>query len=390
MKPLRAYWREGPYEYGYIGDYADYGQPTDRYVPTPDQIKETGPTPGYFFRPRDQNTATMATLSLRAYGEGNTANGVVAISNSTWNRSHIRYSPQGYGPYAEHLIDGTGLQKERKYSLEPLSEYGSGTHFPTFWIPPLEGRPEPEEYFGWIPPPEEVPEEPPPPPEEPEEPPPPPPPEEPPPPPPPPEEPEEPPPPPPEEPPPPPPEQPPDTECCTNEQIAQMVTYWLSQNFPQVIQDQLVAAITAYLEAHPPGAEIDPSIIEAAITAYFEAHPVQGVSPGDIMQAVENWFASHPPPPGPIGPPGPKGDKGDPGIPGSASPEAIAEAVQFYLQNNPAITPEQLAQAIAEYMQAHPIEIPEVPSGPGGIESAPGLATFGILGLIMNGLYGGS
>ena len=180
----------------YDGYYGDFGQPTDRYRPTPDQIKETQPEPGKFFRPRDQNSATMATLSLRAYGSGNTANGVVAISNSTWNRSHIRYSAQGYGAYAQHLTNGTGLQKEKKYdSSDPLSVYNSGSHFPCFWIPPLDGRPEPEEFFGWQPPPEEPPPPPEPPPEEP---------------PPPPEPPPE---PPPGEPPEPPPEMPPDTEC---------------------------------------------------------------------------------------------------------------------------------------------------------------------------------
>lgn len=368
--PLTLVWR-GPTQ------YRGFGDPGDRYRPTPDQIKETGPTPGYFFRPRDQNAATMATLSLRAYGEGNTANGVVAISNSTWNRSHIRYSSQGYGPYADHLIDGTGLQKEKKYdSSDPLSEYGSGSHFPCFWIPPLDGRPEPEEYFGWVPPPEEPP--PPPEPPPPEEPPPPPPPE-----------------PPPEEPPPPPPEMPPDTECCTNEQIAQMVAYYLSQNPPTgtIDQAQLEAAIIAYLEAHPPGATINPGDIEAAINQYFIDHPVQGVSPGDIQNAVDNWFNTHTLPPGPQGAPGipgVDGEQGPPGIPGSASAEAIANAVQEYLQNNPALTDEQLAAGIAAWMADHPIEIPEAPSGGGGMSAVPGLALFGVLGMMMNGLYNGS
>lgn len=379
MMPLRLL-RESYKDYHFSG----FGQPEDRYRPTPDQIDRTGPTPGRFYRPNDQMDKTIATICLRAYGEGNTANGVVALANSTWNRSHIRLSSKGYEAYAQHLTDGTGPQKERKYDdQDPLSVYGSGTHYPCFWLPPLAGRPEPEEFFNWEPP-EPPPEEPPPPPEEP---PPPPPPEEP-------EEPwipppEEPPPPPPEEPPPPPPaEPPPDTECCTNEQIAQMVTYWLSQNFPQVVQAQLVAAITAWLDAHPPGANIDPSQIEAAISAWFEAHPVQGVSPADIQNAVNQWLLDHPLPPGPMGPPGPQGP---PGIPGSASAEAIANAVHDYLLNNPAITPEQLAQAIEQYMQANPIQIPEMPSAPGSaFDSGPGIATFGILGLIMNGLYSGT
>ena len=289
--------------------FAGFGETTQRFNPPAALVKNSYPEPGKFFRPKDANSINVATIALRAYKQGNTANGVVAIANSTWNRSHVYYAKTGYGPYAQHLTNETGPQQERRYSTDPLAQPGSGSHWPTLWLPPLDGRPEPEEYFGWVPP----------------------------------------------------------------SDPGQGETG----------------------EMGPVGQKGDKGDTGAR-------GPIGPIGPAGAGDSVPGPMGA-PGIPGPAGQRGPKGDTGargsigpagasivgpigPPGSPGNASQEAIATAVENYLETHPAVTSDQLANAIAEYMAAHPID---VPSGVGGgLRRLPELSTFAILGLAMkSGIY---
>ena len=351
MRALKLVW-DGSQEFRGLGD------PTGRYDPPLDLVKTSYPEPGKFFRPKDTNSINVATIALRTYGEENTANGVVAIANSTWNRSHIYYAKTGYAPYAPHLIDETGPQQERKYGTAPLSVHGSGTHWPTYWLPPLDGKPEPEEYFGWTPPTE-------------------------------------------------PGQGPTGNTGPTGPQGSQGPAG--NDGPPGPIgapgQDGPAGAMGPMGPMGPQG-DIGPQGPPGAGSgdavpgadgppgpqgAPGQDGPAGAMGPmgpmGPQGPAGSGSGESIPGPTGemgPMGPMGPQGAIGPTGSPGNASQDAIAAAVQEYLENNPAITDEQLATAIANYMSAHPIQ----GSGGGGGSQLPTLAAFSIMGLAMKmGIY---
>lgn len=304
-------------------EFRGFGDPTNRFDPPANLVKDSYPEPGKFFRPKDSNDINVSTIALRAYGQGNTANGVVAIANSTWNRSHVYYAKTGYAAYADHLTDGTGPQQERKYAAAPLSVHGSGTHWPTLWLPPLEGRPEPEEYFGWSPPQEPG-------------------------------------------------------QGIPGEQGIPGPMGPVGPVGPPPTEAEIYAAVTRYLAANPPPpGPTGPSGEPGAPGAPGEMGP-QGPGPTNeqIAAAVTQYFIDNPPPAGTVSdeaihaaviqyladnPPaqGPQGEQGMPGVPGRPpTAEEIGEAVANYLQDNPpaggTVSQGDIAQAVADYLQEHP------------------------------------
>jgi len=328
MQPLRLVWNGPP-------EFRGFGDPTNRFDPPLTLVKNTQPEPGKFFRPNDQNAINVSTIALRAYGSGNTANGVVAIANSTWNRSHVYYADTGYGPYAEHLTDGKGPQQEKKYATPPLSVHGSGSHWPTLWLPPLDGKPEPEEYFGWEPPTD--------------------------------------------------PGQGPTGNMGPQGAKGDKGDPGLpgAQGLPG-----LPGAIGQQGPQGDQGPKGDQGLPGAGSGEYTPVPGAQGPqgNPGlPGPQGQPGLPGPMGPPgagsgeavPGPIGPPGQPGPMGPPGQPGIIGPPGSGGSV----------SQEAIEQAVADYMAAHPIDIPS-----GGIQSTalsmiPGLATFGILLLITKAFY---
>lgn len=302
MPALQLAW-DGP-------TFRGYGDPTNRFDPPAHLVKNKQPEAGLFFRPLNQNpNVLISTIALRVYGEGNTANGVVAIANSTWNQSHIRYAAKGFEPYGVQ-----GPQQEKKYSTDPLSEFGSGTYYPTLWLPPLDNPVEPEEYFGWSPAIE------------------------------------------------------PGTGPIgpvgpagrppTAEEIAAAVAEWIAANPlppgpigpPGTTGEQGEQGIPGPAGEPPSAAEI-----QAAVTQYFVDNPppVGTVSDEAIHAAVQAYLQANPPSQGP---------QGIPGVPGPPGPDPtddqIQAAVSLYLQNNPpsggSVSQADIAAAVAAYLQANP------------------------------------
>jgi hypothetical protein len=127
------------------------------FIPTEDLIIGKGPRAGMFYRRASTSGTTVAQIAnvaafhLRQEGyDVSTFQMVQLIANSTWNHSHIRYARTGYENYG---FDGPQMQK--KYAHDPISSYGSGTGWPTFWIPTADGR-EPEDLYGVVAPPPQV------------------------------------------------------------------------------------------------------------------------------------------------------------------------------------------------------------------------------------------
>ena len=124
-----------------------------RYVPDESQILPSAPRPGMFYRrPKAKGSVNVSTIAKVAYGQSQTANGVVAIGLSSWNR-HVRYTKSGYQAYEEYLPDG-GPAYQAKYSTDPRAVEGSGNQYAVLWLPPTDpyGKPiwglEPEDVFG--------------------------------------------------------------------------------------------------------------------------------------------------------------------------------------------------------------------------------------------------
>jgi len=340
----------------------------ERYSPPASQVKTSGPEPGLFFRP--QKKMNVATISLRAYGENNTAAGVKAIAGSTWNRSHIRYATTGYEPYKIEGPQNTGNYDPNN----PLSTYGSGKEYPTYWLPPLDTKAEPEEHFGWSPTPQ------------------------------------------PSQGPPGPPGPPgpkgdrgpagpggtigpagPPGPSPSDQQVRAAVDAFFEAHPPPagVTQAQIAAAVADYLKDNPPTAGVSDQQIAIAVSQYLKANPPPSVTNAQIDQAVTRYFEANPPrqgPPGPIGPPGPLGPgpstqqiraavdaymKASP--PGGVSPAMVAKAVADYMSEHPpaGVSPAMVAAAVADYMAAHPVS-----GKPGGESMAAGLAAFSVLGML--------
>jgi hypothetical protein len=100
---------------------------------------------------------------------------------------------------------------------------------------------------------------------------------------------------------------------------------------PGPSDSQVQAAVNAYLDAHPPTANVDPAALSLTVDAYLEQHPPSpGPPPASsaVAAAVADYLASNPPPSGPAGPQGspgadgvgqtgPAGPAGPSGAPGS-------------------------------------------------------------------------
>jgi hypothetical protein len=127
------------------------------YAPIPDQIRGAGPRVGMFYRRDAGSWSSIAHIAEVADRNSpvpvGTAQMVALIANSAWNKSHVRYGSQSYSAYSSMLAykdeqgRGMGPQMEAKYGPDPLSGYGTGSGWPTLWIPTPDGR-EPEQVFG--------------------------------------------------------------------------------------------------------------------------------------------------------------------------------------------------------------------------------------------------
>lgn len=115
-----------------------FGQADDRVIPTPAQIMST-PTQGYWYRIKKGET--WWGTAKKAYGSDNLKKGLMLINNSSWN-DHIDKKTKGWEAYKVK-----GLQATPDYSSSnPHEPKGSGSDYPTAWIPPITGE-EPETLF---------------------------------------------------------------------------------------------------------------------------------------------------------------------------------------------------------------------------------------------------
>src|SRR5690606_12800904 len=104
---------------------------------------------------------------------------------------------------------------------------------------------------------------------------------------------------------------------------------------PGPTEEQIQAAVSAYLTAHPPpaGRGPTPAEVAAAVASYLIANPPEPGRPPtaeEIAAAVETYFARNPPPPGPRGADGRDGEPGRP-----PTPAEIRAAVDQYLAEHP-------------------------------------------------------
>lgn len=391
IRPI--YWRRPMYR---PRPYMGFGQAA-RYVPTEAQI-EFSPKQGLFYRPKKGDTT--AAIARAAYGKDYTKNGIKAISASTWNSSHIKYTSTGY----EYLgITGPGLYP--KYAKAPRSTHGSGNLYPVLWIPPLANKAEPEEIFtgdtdvdtditatiraeverylkahppaagpqgpmgppgkagaqgkpgatgaqgsqgpagpqgesGQIGPPG------------------------------------------------------PAGPGLTPEEIAAQVAAYIEKHPPPGVTPEMIAReVAAYLKANPP-AGVPVEEIQKQVAAWLEANPPPGVTPELIAKEVAAYLKAHPPEgvPGPMGPQGergPIGPEGPAGPAGTASEEMIGKLIKAYLETHPLtgeVSDEDIARAVARYMELHPIEIPDIPTN-GKPSNAPAWGVLAFLAKVSAGIF---
>ena len=367
------------------------------YTPAPSLIKTDTPQQALFFRPTE--AMTVWKMCKLAYGKENVFAGIKAVTNSAWNKSHIHYARKGYENYG---FDGP--QMERRYNPNnPLSKRGSGTAYPTFWIPPLDTLKEPEQIFVVEPPvvPPDIP--------------------------------------------PIPPDTPPD-----------VIKYYKGDRGdpgprgPGPTEAEINKAVVNYFKLNPPpagppgkmgppgpAAEVTPDLIRPIVEKYLiENPPAKGpkgdpgeATPEAIKAAVTEYLKTNPPPPGPPGPPGRKGDPGQAtaesinkavidyfkinpppagppgkmGPPGpAADPELVKKIVMQWLSENPpGIDPAQIKKAVEQYLIANPPEtaafdwdelkkyvqaqLSKVKPILGGMTIWPGLAAFAVMGLLVKG-----
>jgi len=118
------------------------------YYPTEDQIIAKGPRMGMFYRRGDITPVTIAQIAKVAANNSavpvTTAQVVKLISDSPWNQAHVEFGMTGYENYGF-----PGPQYKKKYSADPTSGPGTGSGWPTLWIPTADGK-EPEEVFGKV------------------------------------------------------------------------------------------------------------------------------------------------------------------------------------------------------------------------------------------------
>lgn len=130
--------------------------------------------------------------------------------------------------------------------------------------------------------------------------------------------------------------------------------------------DQVNAAVSQYIAAHPPangedGADATPEQIAQAVSSYLQAHPPaagQNATPTQIAAAVNDWLTANPPAQGPKGDPGVKGDPGK-----DATDAQVSAQVASYLSAHPPAkgdpgnnaTDQQVAAAVGTYFLSHPV-----------------------------------
>ncbi len=299
-----------------------FGQ-TERYIPTPEQISAS-PKAGLWYRIKKNEN--WWGVSKAAYGSADVKKGLLIINKATWN-DHIERKSTGWEAY-----NVKGLQATPNYSATaPHAPKGSGTDYPTAWIPPITGE-EPED-IGYKPDGGKVtiipgsPGE-------------------------------------------------PGTQGPKGDPGP------MGPPGPGATDAQVMAALQTWAAANPDkmrgpvgpagakGPKGDPGTataadIQNAVSSYIAANPdkvrgPQGApglpgpqgAPGQateaaIMAAVREWAAANPDkmrgPAGPMGPPGSQGMPGPKGDPGQATAQAIQAAV-------------------ADYLAAHPIKPPSTPS----------------------------
>ena len=113
------------------------------YSPQPDQIDEKAYPGSFYLRSASKGAITVAEIARVAASRSgtpiSTANMVVRIVNSPWNR--MNFIPYSEGPY----------QHYKSYGLAGGPQYRKvGGAFPVLWIPTADGK-EPEQVFGALP-----------------------------------------------------------------------------------------------------------------------------------------------------------------------------------------------------------------------------------------------
>jgi hypothetical protein len=114
-----------------------FGEDIDgRLMPTPEQIVSV-PSPGLWYRMKPGDT--YWGVSKVAYGLPDVKAGLYRMNDATWNQ-YIEKKETGWEAYKRK-----GLQATPNYSASGnlRSPKGSGSAYPTVWIPPVDGR-EPE------------------------------------------------------------------------------------------------------------------------------------------------------------------------------------------------------------------------------------------------------
>jgi hypothetical protein len=118
---------------GFDGEYSG-----DIYIPDPNQVL-SAPKQGAWYRIK--RGETYWGISKKAYGADKVKQGLLLMNASAGN-SHIDKRKKGWEAYGVE-----GLQATPDYSASsPRAPKGSGTDYPTVWIPPLSGD-EPEDIY---------------------------------------------------------------------------------------------------------------------------------------------------------------------------------------------------------------------------------------------------
>ena len=118
--------------------FGHLGQADDRYIPTKEQIVSI-PSPGLWYRLKKGDT--YWAVSKKAYGKANVKKGLYLMDDSSWN-GHIDQGPKGWEVYKRD-----GLQATPHYSAaNPHAPKGSGSDYPTVWVPPMSAA-EPEDIY---------------------------------------------------------------------------------------------------------------------------------------------------------------------------------------------------------------------------------------------------
>jgi len=310
-----------------------------RYVPDLDEIKTAGPRFNTFYRSPKSKAVTVAQICYVAAkaagkpvsGSGNyTPRTVKALAASTWNQ-HCKYTSSGYESYGIQ-----GPKYSNSYGSDPRAEYGSGSMKPVLWVVDPDDPMEPEEVFGVVPSPgPEVPGMGPPGPAGPAGPP-----------------------------------GPAGTPGLPGKAGSAGPPGPPGPMGPpgEATEDQINAAIEAYLEAHPPAGgapgpagAMGPPGPEGAMGPAGPVGPMGPQGPAGPPGAGDGETVPVPGPVGPPGPPGPAGPMGPQGPAGVASEgggltdEQVNDLIAEYLQDHKSDLEDMIDYRIREYARKHGI-----------------------------------